>query len=118
MDRISLRNIVAHGKHGANPGERDRSQPFHIEVDLDIDLTRAGQTDELHDTVDYAAVHRTVVTIVEERSYQLLERVASVILDEILRDPRILRASLSIAKPDLLDGATPAVKLSRDNRKR
>lgn len=118
MDRISLRNIVAHGKHGANPGERDRAQPFHIEVDLDIDLTRAGQTDQLHDTVDYAAVHRTVVAIVEEQSYQLLERVASVVLDEILRDPRIIRASLSIAKPELLDGATPSVKLIRDNRKR
>ncbi len=118
MDRITLRNIVAHGKHGANPGERDRSQPFHIEVELDIDLTRAGQTDELHDTVDYAAVYQKVVKIVEERSFQLLERVASVILDEILRDPRILRAGLSIAKPDLLDGATPSVRLERDNRKR
>ncbi len=118
MDRIALRNIVAHGKHGANPGERDRAQPFHIEVDLDIDLARAGQTDELHDTVDYSAVYQTVVKIVEEHSYQLLERVASVILDEILRDPRIIRASLSIAKPDLLDGATPSVRLDRDNRKR
>ena len=118
MDRITLRNIVAHGKHGANPGERDRAQPFHIEVELEIDLTRAGQTDELHDTVDYAAVHKAVVKIVEERSYQLLERVASVILDEILRDPRIIRAALSIAKPDLLDGATPSVRLERDNRKR
>lgn len=118
MDRITLRNIVAHGKHGANPGERDRTQPFQIEVELDLDLTRAGQTDQLHDTVDYAAVHETVVKIVEDHSYQLLERVASVILDEILRDPRIIRASLAIAKPDLLDGATPSVRIERDNRKR
>lgn len=117
MDRISLRNIVAHGKHGANPGERDRAQPLHLELDLDLDLTRPGQTDELHDTVDYAAVYQTIVTIVEERSYQLLERLGSVILDEIFRDPRIIRASLSIAKPDLLDGATPSVRLERDNRK-
>jgi dihydroneopterin aldolase len=118
LDRITLSNIIAHGKHGANPGERDRAQPFHLEADLDIDLTGAGQSDELRDTVDYAAVHKTIVTIVEERSYQLLERVASVILDEILRDPRIVRASLSIAKPGLLDGATPSVTLVRENRKR
>ncbi|MBV8639273.1 MAG: dihydroneopterin aldolase [Candidatus Eremiobacteraeota bacterium] len=118
MDRISLRNIVAHGKHGANPGERDRAQPFHLEVDLDVDLSRAGLTDELHDTVDYAKVYETVVKIVEEKSFKLMERVASVILDEILRDPRIVRASLAIAKPDLLDGATPTVRLERNNRKR
>lgn len=118
MDRISIRNIIAHGKHGANPGERDRAQPFHIEVDLDIDLTRAGQTDELHDTVNYADVYAAILKIVEERSYVLLERVASTILDEILRDPRIVRATLSIAKPDLLDGATPSVHMTRENRKR
>lgn len=118
MDRISLRNIVAHGKHGANPGERDRAQPFHLELDLDADLSRAGQTDQLHDTVDYAKVYETVVKIVEDHSYQLLERLASVILDEVLRDPRIIRASIAIQKPDLLDGATPMVRVERDNRKR
>ncbi len=117
MDRISLRNIVAHGKHGANPGERDRAQPLHIEVDLLVDLSRSGLTDQLHDTVDYAVVYETIVKIVEDRSFQLLERVASVILDEIFRDPRIVRASLAIAKPDVLDGATPIVRLERDNRK-
>ena len=118
MDRITIRNIVAHGKHGANPGERDHAQPLQLEVDLDIDLSRAGLTDQLHDTVDYASVYQTIVKTVEERSFALLERLASVILDEILRDPRIIHASLAIAKPDLLDGATPAVRLDRDNRKR
>ena len=115
MDRITIRNIVAHGRHGANPGERDRSQPFHLEIALDLDLTRAGESDDLNDTVNYAEIYETTRTIVEDRSFQLIERLASAILDEILRDKRIARASVSIAKPDLLDGATPAVMLSREN---
>ena len=118
MDRITIHNIVAHGRHGANPGERDRSQPFHIDVELDVDLSRPAETDDIADTVNYAGVYDTVLSIIEDRSYYLLERVASVILDELLSDPRIVRAQLSIAKPDLLDGATPTVRLSRENKKR
>jgi dihydroneopterin aldolase len=118
LDRITIRNIVAHGRHGANPGERDRTQPFHIDLELELDLTRPGTTDDLQDTVNYADVYNTILTIVEERSYVLMERVASVILDELFRDPRIVRAQLSISKPDLLDGATPTVHLVRENTAR
>lgn len=115
MDRITIRDIVAHGKHGANPGERDRAQPFHLEIDLDIDLSRAGCSDDLNDTVNYAEVYDDILAIVEQRSYLLLERLASAILDRVLGDPRIARASVAIAKPDLLDGATPIVRMTREN---
>ena len=118
MDRINIRNIVAHGKHGANLGERDRSQPFHIDIELELDLSRASKTDELHDTVNYAGVYESTLKIVAERSYALIERLASAILDEIFRDPRIVRGTVTIAKPDLLDGATPSVSLSREHRAR
>lgn len=76
------------------------------------------QTDELADTVDYAAVHRRVVEIVETHSYALLERLAAEILDAVMSDSRIVRAELSIAKPGLLDGATPNVMIVREREPR
>ena len=118
MDRITIRDIVAHGKHGANPGELDRAQPFHLEIDLDLDLSRAGRSDDLGDTVDYSKIYDDILKIVEERSYLLLERLASEILDRLLGDARIARASVAIAKPDLLDGATPTVRMTRENATR
>lgn len=118
MDRIVLEGIVAHGRHGAYDHEREHSQPFHVDIELRVDLTRAGISDELHDTVDYGEIYRDVVRVIEERSYALLERLASAALDEILRDPRVFSAQISIAKPGLLDGATPRVIVTRDNRAR
>jgi dihydroneopterin aldolase len=114
MDRITLAKIVAHGRHGANPGERDRSQPFHIEVEMDVDLARAASSDCLDDTVNYAAVHQRVVEIVERRSFLLLERLAAEILTEVLSDRRVERASVTIGKPQILDGATPSITLVRE----
>ncbi|HEY5349559.1 MAG TPA: dihydroneopterin aldolase [Candidatus Lustribacter sp.] len=116
MDRITLHRIVAHGRHGADPGERDRPQPFHIEVAFDLDLSRAGESDALEDTVDYAAVYERIMTIVEQRSYALLERLGCEMLDAIMADGRVVRAEVTIAKPGLLDGATPSVTLVRERQ--
>jgi len=115
MDRINLRGIRALGRHGANPGERDREQPFDVDLVFDIDLRAAQSSDALDDTVNYAHVYRRIVDIVAGRSFVLLERLAGVLLDDLFTDPRVARAELTIAKPQLLDGATPSVTLVREN---
>ncbi len=81
---------------------------------MDVDLSDAAASDALEDTVNYAEVHRRVVGIVEARSYALLERLAAEILADILRDARVIRARVSVAKPQLLDGATPSITLERE----
>ena len=113
MDRINLRGIIASGKHGANPGERDTPQPFHVDLEIGLNLKRASRSDALEDTVNYAEIHAIVVEIVEKHSYVLLEKLAAVILDAVLCDDRIEHAAVTIAKPLLLNGATPSVTLGR-----
>ena len=114
MDRIALREIVAHGRHGVHAEERERPQPFRVDLTLDLDLSRAALSDDLHETLNYAALHRAIVELVETCSYALLERLAAVILDRVASDGRIVRAEITIAKPGLLDGATPSVTLVRE----
>ena len=115
MDRIALRGMRVYGRHGANPGERDREQPFDIEVLLEVDLRAAQASDALGDTVDYAGLHGRIAELVRTRSYALLERLAGEVLHAIFADARVRRAQVSIAKPALLEGATPSVTLERDN---
>lgn len=115
MDVIALRGVRVLGRHGADPGERDREQPFEIEIVAEIDLQAAAQSDDLGDTLNYAALHRNVCAIVQSTSFDLLERLAAEILREIFSDARVARAEIEIAKPHLLDGATPSVRLRRSN---
>ncbi|MFY9780240.1 MAG: dihydroneopterin aldolase [Candidatus Baltobacteraceae bacterium] len=110
-DRIAVRGIRAYGRHGALEGERDREQPFDLDLELEIDLAAARASDDLADTLDYAAVHARVVAIVQERSYALLERLGDEILRALLADARVRAASVTIGKPALLAGATPSVTL-------
>ena len=115
MDVISLRGIRVQGKHGANPGERDAEQPFDVDVTIEIDLNSAGFSDDLGDTLDYDALHKRIAGIVRSTSFALLERLCAEVLGAIFSDPRVARAEVQIAKPGLLDGATPSVKLRRAN---
>ncbi len=113
-DRIEVRGIRAWGRHGANLGEQDVAQPLDIDLVFELDLSAARASDKLADTVSYADVHASVVRIVARERFALLERLGEVLLDGLMADPRIARARISIAKPRLLDGATPVVTLRRE----
>jgi dihydroneopterin aldolase len=108
-DRIALRGIRAFGKHGADPGERDAPQALDIDVELELDLSAARASDALSDTLDYAELQATIVALVRDRSFALLERLGDEIVREVMRDARVRSAEVTIAKPKLLAGATPSV---------
>lgn len=115
MDVVCLSAVRAFGRHGANPGERDREQPFDIELRVEIDLSAPALSDDLDDTLNYAELHERVVGVVQSTSFLLLERLAGEIMNEIFRDARVARAQVQVAKPRLLNGATPSIVLSREN---
>ncbi len=113
MDEIAITGIRAYGRHGAYAGEKDRPQAFDIALTLHVDLDVPSRSDRLADAVDYAAIHRLVVEIVQQRSFDLLERLAAELLDAVLADERVRAAEVSIGKPGILDGATATVTLRR-----
>jgi dihydroneopterin aldolase len=115
LDIISLTGVRAFGRHGANPGERDREQPFDIDVRVEMDLSAPAHSDDLDDTLNYAELYQRLVGIVQSTSFVLLERLAGEIMNDIFRDARVARAQVQIAKPRLLHGATPSIVLSREN---
>ena len=87
-----------------------------LDVELEVDVAQARSSDKLEHTVDYAAVHARIVRLVSERSFLLLEKLGDAILADLMRDERVLGASVTIAKPKLLAGATPAVRLQSRRR--
>lgn len=77
LDRIELRGLRAVGRHGVLSEERQRPQPFEVDLDLYADLEAAGRTDELGDTVDYGAVSEAVAAVIAGEHVDLLETLAT-----------------------------------------
>ena len=116
-DRIELRGLRVVGICGALPEERDRPQPLEIDLDVVADLSVAGSSDALDDTVDYGALCDRVVEVVAGGKPQLLEHLASVLAEAVLDlDARISGVDVSVRKlrpPVPHELATSGVRLER-----
>lgn len=115
MDAVRIRGMRFWGKHGVTDQERADAQPVHLDIELSCDATKAAQSDDLADAIDYNRIFRTCENIVTQRSFHLLEALADACLRAVLEDPRIARATVRVSKPQLLNGSTPEVELSRTN---
>ena len=84
-DKIILNGIEVKGRHGCSEEERKNLQPFIVDVELYLDLTTAGKSDDLGDTIDYAVVINDIKKIVGGTSRNLIETVAQEIADFLLK---------------------------------
>ena len=99
-DRIHLRGVEALGYHGVLPDEKRDGQPFVVDVVMELDLARAGATDALDDTVSYAEIAAEVVSRITGPSFDLIERLAEVIADDVLGHALIEAVTVTVHKPE------------------
>ncbi len=99
MDTIVLKGMHFYGYHGCLAEEQKTGQPFHVDVILTADLRRAGESDDLTDTIDYSQVWAMVRDIVEGRPYRLIERVAAVIAETLLAEFPLEAVKVTVHKP-------------------
>ncbi len=99
-DRIILEGMQFYGYHGVNPEERVLGQRYVVDLTADLDLSRAGASDRLEDTVSYSQVYRTVRAVMEGEPRNLLESAAQAIADRLLAEFPIDAVSVTVKKPN------------------
>lgn len=99
--RILIDGYELTGCHGVNPEEKSLPQRFVFSAQLDFDLTEAAETDDVDKTVSYAAVCKVIKAFFGESSRDLVETLALGAARRImLAFPRLVRAAVTVAKPD------------------
>ena len=98
-DRVELRGLRAHGRHGVLPHERRDGQLFVVDVSLELDLSRAGSSDDLADTVDYGMLAKQLEDVVTGEPVDLLEARAERLAAVCLRDARVSAVDVAVHKP-------------------
>jgi dihydroneopterin aldolase len=105
------------GTHGALPEERERAQPFEVDLDVEADLAVAGRSDALADTIDYSAVAAAAAGVMAGEHAELLERLAQRIADAVLTSAAAATAvTVTVRKlhpPVPFDLASAAVTVTR-----
>jgi len=98
-DRIEVRGLRVVATHGVLDHERERPQPFELDLDVAVDLGPAASSDRLVDAVDYGAVVAAAAETVRASSFQLLEAVAEAVAEAVLSlDPRVAEVVVAVRK--------------------
>ncbi len=94
---LKLKTII-----GINAWERTTKQDVILNLQLNFDSSKAAQTDNINDTIDYKALKKRIIELVKASKFFLLEKLVEEVLSLIMSDPKILQATVRIDKPKAL----------------
>jgi len=115
-DKLLLEDVRFYGRHGLTRAEQAVGAWFSVDVDLALDLAPAAVSDDLAAAVDYGAVARRIVEIGTCQRVNLIERLAGLIAEALLKEFPAHEVRVRVRKltPPLTGlVGTPAVELTR-----
>ncbi len=117
MDRVRLEGLIFSGRHGVSDAERERPQPFIVDLEVEADLETAGRSDRVEDTIDYRILHRIAKDVITGEPAHLIEALAERIAQRALEVNGVQSVKVRVAKkpPRLqpLDAAAVEIKRTR-----
>lgn len=101
-DRILIRDLLLRCVIGANEWERRVRQDVLLNIELTADTRPAAASDDLEDAVDYKAISKKVIALVEDSSFFLVETMAERVAELCLEDGRVRSVKVRVEKPGAL----------------
>ncbi len=84
-DKLLLNNLTLYARIGVKEAERAVGQWLVVNLEVACDLKVAGESDDLHRTISYSDVARTVTEVGEGMTCQLLEYMAEQMATAVLQ---------------------------------
>lgn len=98
-DRILIKDLLLRTIVGINDDERTERQDVLINLIVEADTRRAGQTDDIADAVNYRSLTKAIIQLVESSRFLLVERLAEEIAKCCLADERVDKVQVTVEKP-------------------
>ena len=102
MDQITIKDLHLRTIIGINEEERRNRQDVLINIVMDVDMRRAGVSDDIDDAVNYRTITKRIIQLVENSAFYLVEKMAVEIAVIGLDDPRVERVRVTVEKPGAL----------------
>ncbi|NWG26062.1 MAG: dihydroneopterin aldolase [Pseudorhodoplanes sp.] len=106
-DRIFIKALALHAFHGVMPHEGKVGQTFTLDIELDVDLSAASQSDKLADTIGYDEAVEVASKAFRAKRFRLVEAAAGAVADALLKGfPKVQSCRITIHKPHAPIAAT------------
>lgn len=104
MDIIFIEELRAETWVGIYPREKAMPQTVLLDIQMGVSTAPAGASDNIRDTIDYAAVSTRLRAELAERHFNLLEKLAEFAAALILKEFSAQWVRISVAKLGMLKG--------------
>ncbi len=100
-DIIEIKGLKVFANHGVFESEKENGQEFLVDIKLFCDLCKPKATDELNDTINYAAVCDLAADFLKNTAYDLIEKAAYELSKELLmRYRNVDMVNIKLHKPN------------------
>src|SRR5215468_3096350 len=99
MDRIVIKDLMLRCVLGLSAEERREKQDVLINLILWTDFSPAIASDSIEDAVDYSALKKRIIAMVEESHYHLAETLADRIARVCLEQQSVQQVQVTVEKP-------------------
>ena len=113
MDKIFISELPLSTIIGTLPQERELAQKLIVDLEIDIDLAQAAQSDDLTQTIDYSEIEKKMVKLAEESHFYLIEAFAGAAAEIILSYEKTTACTVTVTKPNASRRAEVKVVLKR-----
>ncbi len=118
MDTVFIRDLSMDAVIGVFGWERQVNQKITINLEMDTDISKAADTDDLKYTLDYKSISQRIRALVDENQPKLVETLIELIAKTIMGEFNVPWLRISIAKPGAVRGsAAVGVTIERGQRK-
>ena len=102
MQTIRIKNLKLRIIVGINPEERIHKQDVLINITADIDDSKVIHTEDINDTLNYRNLAKSIIDFVEKSEFHLLEILVDKVLNLVMSNDMVIRASVEIDKTTVL----------------
>jgi dihydroneopterin aldolase len=113
-NRIVLRRVAMDARIGVYAWEKAAPQPIVLDLEFELPHGDACFSDDLEDTVDYAAVIEQLRTVALTRPHRLVEAMAHTMCEVLLRDFGLRQVRLTLMKLAPYPGAEVGIVVERE----
>ena len=105
MDKVFIEDLEVETIIGIFGWEREVKQNVRISLEMSFDTSKAGKSDKIDDALDYKKIGKSIVNLVENSSFFLVEKMAEEIALLVLKNKQIKDIKLRVEKPGALRGS-------------
>jgi FolB domain-containing protein len=114
-DKVIIKNLLVQGIIGVEDWERDKAQDILINIELFADLSEAGRSDSLEQSINYRTLTESVISHVKKSQPLTVEALATTIASLCLEEGNALKVRVRVEKPQALPAAESAgVEIERN----